>query len=196
MAASKTQPVAVLRAAISAKQRCFAENYVQEALAKQRVLQAPPLEWHFIGTIQANKCRDLAAYFQWVHSVDRLKIAKRLSTLRPARLPPLNLCLQVNVAGETSKSGVTLEALPALVDACATLPNIRLRGLMTMPPQEVDFVKQRYPFSALRHMFEHLQTRHPTLDTLSMGTSEDMEAAIAEGATMVRVGTAIFGARA
>ncbi len=196
LAASKTQAVDTLRAAIAAGQLYFAENYVREALAKIQALDDPRLEWHFIGTVQSNKCRDLARHFQWVQSVDRLKIARRLSALRPAHLPPLNLCLQVNIGHEASKSGVAPDALPSLAEACAALPNIRLRGLMTMPPKVMDFAKQRTPFSELRRLFEDLQSRYPTLDTLSMGTTDDMEAAIAEGTAMLRIGTAIFGARA
>jgi pyridoxal phosphate enzyme (YggS family) len=173
----------------------FGENYLQEALEKQADLTDLPLSWHFIGPIQSNKTRAIAEHFAWVHSVDRLKIAQRLSEQRPAGLPPLNICIQVNVSGEASKSGCTAVDLPALAQAISALPNLRLRGLMAIPEPAATFEAQRAPHRALHALFERLRAEGLALDTLSMGMSADLEAAVAEGATMVRVGTAIFGAR-
>lgn len=195
LAVSKTRPAEDIRAAWEAGQRAFGENYLQEALTKQAALSDLPLVWHFIGPLQSNKTREVAAHFDWVHSVDRLKIAQRLSDQRPAGLPPLNVCLQVNISGEASKSGCLPTELPALAGAVADLPGLRLRGLMCIPEPETDPARQRAPFAALRGLLEQLQPQHPGLDTLSMGMSGDLEAAIAEGATLVRVGTDIFGAR-
>ena len=195
LAVSKTQPATALRAAATSGQRRFGENYLQEALAKIEALADLALEWHFIGPIQSNKTRPIAEHFDWVHSVDRLKIAERLSAQRPPALPPLNICLQVNVSGEASKSGCSLEELPALATAVAQLPHLRLRGLMAIPAPADDFDQQRIPLRELRLALEQLNARGLALDTLSMGMSDDLEAAIAEGATLVRVGSAIFGAR-
>ncbi len=199
LAVSKTFGVDAVLEAVQAGQLAFGENYVREALDKmQAVRTALPshtLEWHFIGPIQSNKTRLIAEHFDWVHSVDREKIAQRLSDQRPLHLPPLHLCIQVNVSGEASKSGLPIEQAPALAHAIAPLPRIRLRGLMTIPEPTDDVVKQRAAFYRLRTLFEQLRAQGLPLDTLSMGMSGDMEAAIAEGATMVRVGTAIFGQR-
>jgi len=192
LAVSKTKPAAALREAYAAGQRDFGENYLQEALDKQRELADLPLTWHFIGPIQSNKTKPIAEHFAWVHSVDRLKIAERLSAQRPAGLPPLNICLQVNVSGEDSKSGCAAAELPALAAAVAALPNLRLRGLMAIPEPSDDPAVQRAAFARLRTLGEELGL---PLDTLSMGMSHDLEAAIAEGATWVRIGTALFGAR-
>lgn len=195
LAVSKTQPAAAIRAAAAAGQTRFGENYLQEALTKMADLADLALEWHFIGPLQSNKTRMVAEHFAWVHSVDRLKLAERLSTQRPAALPPLNVCLQVNVSGEASKSGCTLQDLPALAHAVAALPHLRLRGLMAIPAPAADPAQQRLPFRQLREALERLNAEGLDLDTLSMGMSDDLEAAIAEGTTVVRVGSAIFGAR-
>ncbi len=192
LAVSKTKPAAQLREAFAEGLRDFGENYLQEALGKQQALADLPLVWHFIGPIQSNKTRALAEHFDWVHSVDRLKIAERLSAQRPAHLPPLNICLQVNISEEPSKSGCLPEEVPALAAAIAALPGLRLRGLMAIPAPSTDPAVQRAAFARLRQ----LQAALPLpLDTLSMGMSDDLEAAIAEGATWVRVGSALFGAR-
>ncbi len=196
LAVSKTRPAADLLALYQLGQRRFGENYLQEALQKIDELAAYDIEWHFIGPIQSNKTRDIAANFSWVHSVERLKIARRLSEQRPAGLPPLNICLQVNVSGEASKSGCSLEELPQLAAEVAGLPNIRLRGLMAIPAPSSDFEQQREPFRILRQALKELQAEGLELDTLSMGMSGDLEAAIAEGATLLRIGTALFGPRA
>ncbi len=195
LAVSKTRPVTDIQTAVNLGQNYFAENYLQEAMAKIKFIQKTRLEWHFIGAIQSNKIRNIAKYFQWVHSIDKVKEARKLSELRPDHLPAVNVCLQINISGETGKSGIKPLELKQLAEDCACLPNIRLRGLMAMPAQKVNFDKQRIPFRKLSQLFAELQTQYPELDTLSMGTSIDLEAAIAEGATMVRVGTAIFGAR-
>ena len=192
LAVSKTQPAEAIRAAYAFGQGDFGENYLQEALGKQQELTDLPLCWHFIGPIQSNKTKAIAEHFAWVHSVDRLKIAQRLSEQRPAELPALNICLQVNVSGEASKSGCAPQDLPALAAAVAALPHLRLRGLMAIPEPTDDPAEQRAAFARLRE----LQARLPyELDTLSMGMSHDLESAIAEGATWVRIGTALFGAR-
>jgi len=192
---SKTKPVADIQAAIDAGQSCFAENYLQEAIEKITRLDNAHVNWHFIGPIQSNKTPGIAQYFQWVHTIDRIKVARRLSEQRPKHLPPLNVCLQINISGEKSKSGIEPHALKQLAHDCASLPNIRLRGLMTMPAQNSDFEVQRVPFRQLRLLLTELQTEYPELDTLSMGTTNDLEAAVAEGATILRIGTAVFGAR-
>lgn len=192
LAVSKTKPAAAIREAYAAGLRDFGENYLQEALEKQAELIDLPLIWHFIGPIQSNKTRPIAEHFDWVHSVDRLKIAQRLSEQRPAHLPPLNICLQVNVSAEDSKSGCSPEALPELAKAIAALPNLRLRGLMAIPEPTDDVAAQHAAFAQLRQLRDDLALN---LDTLSMGMSHDLEAAIAEGATWVRIGTALFGAR-
>lgn len=192
LAVSKTKPAAALREAFACGQQDFGENYLQEALAKQAELADLALVWHFIGPIQSNKTRALAEHFAWVHSVDRLKIAERLSAQRPAHLPALNICLQVNVSGEASKSGCAPEELPALATAVAALPGLRLRGLMAIPEPTDDRAAQHAAFARLRQLRDSLPM---PLDTLSMGMSDDLEAAIAEGATWVRIGSALFGAR-
>ena len=198
LAVSKTQPAAAVRAAVAAGQHAFGENYVQEALDKMAALAdlRDRIEWHLIGPLQSNKTRVVAEHFDWVHSVDRLKIAQRLSEQRPAGLPPLNVCLQVNVSGETSKSGLAPAEVSALAHAVAALPHLRLRGLMAIPEPAAEFEAQRLPHRQLRELLERLRAEGLALDTLSMGMSADLEAAIAEGATIVRVGTAIFGERA
>jgi pyridoxal phosphate enzyme (YggS family) len=197
LAVGKTFAAAALREAADAGQHAFGENYVQEALAKIELLRdlRPRLEWHLIGPLQANKTREVAAAFDWVHSVDRLKIAERLSAQRPPELPPLQICLQVNVSGEATKSGLAPAAVPAVAQAVAKLPRLALRGLMAIPEPTATVEAQRRPHRALRELLEDLRARGLALDTLSMGMSADLEAAIAEGATIVRVGTAIFGAR-
>ncbi|WP_110685825.1 YggS family pyridoxal phosphate-dependent enzyme [Salinicola aestuarinus] len=198
LAVSKTKPAAILRQAYLAGQRAFGENYLQEALDKRRELaDLEAIEWHFIGALQSNKTRDVAEHFDWVHAVDRDKILRRLSEQRPEEKGPLDLCLQLNVSGEASKAGVTVDALPALVETALTLPRIRLRGLMALPAPSDDADTQRRAFRQVRETLERLQRQYPeaALDTLSMGMSGDLEAAIAEGATVVRLGTAIFGSR-
>ncbi|EKT4484676.1 YggS family pyridoxal phosphate-dependent enzyme [Pseudomonas putida] len=192
LAVSKTKPASAIREIHAAGVRDVGENYLQEALTKQQALSDLPLIWHFIGPIQSNKTKAIAEHFDWVHSVDRLKIAQRLSDQRPAGLPPLNLCLQVNVSGEDSKSGCAPADLPALAKAVAGLPNLRLRGLMAIPEPTDDRAAQEAAFARLRQLQESLGLG---LDTLSMGMSHDLEAAIAQGATWVRIGTALFGAR-
>ncbi len=199
IAVSKTFGPDAVIAAADAGQRSFGENYLQEALDKKlAVSEARPdlmLEWHFIGPIQSNKTRPIAEHFDWVHAVDREKIAQRLSDQRPAHLPPLQICLQVNVSGEASKSGVAPEALLPLAQIVAAMPGLRLRGLMAIPEPTEDPLKQREPFILLRQLAQRLREAGIDTDTLSMGMSADIAAAIAEGATMVRIGTAIFGQR-
>lgn len=198
LAVSKTKPASMIRQAYACGQREFGENYLQEALDKQAELSdLQEIVWHFIGPLQSNKTRAVAEHFAWVHSVDRIKIARRLSEQRPAALGPLNVCLQVNVSGEASKAGVPPEALEALAAEAAELPNLRLRGLMTIPAPAAGLAAQRQPLAHLRQLQQALQRRHPQmdLDTLSMGMSDDLEAAVLEGATLVRLGTAIFGTR-
>ena len=189
---SKTKPSSALREAYAAGLRDFGENYLQEALGKQAELADLPLCWHFIGPIQSNKTRAIAENFAWVHSVDRLKIAQRLSEQRPEGLEPLNICIQVNVSGEASKSGCTPEDQPALAAAISALPRLKLRGLMAIPEPTEDQAEQAAAFAAVRTLQDQLDL---PLDTLSMGMSHDLEAAIAQGATWVRIGTALFGAR-
>lgn len=195
LAVSKTRTSDELRAIAAAGVRRFGENYLQEALEKIDALRDLEPEWHFIGPIQSNKTRPIAENFDWVHSVDRLKIAQRLSEQRPDNLPPLNICLQINVSGEQSKSGASLDELQALASQVATLPRLRLRGLMAIPAHTEDFETQRQPFRLLHEALTQLNADGLALDTLSMGMSGDLEAAIAEGATMVRIGTALFGPR-
>ena len=192
LAVSKTKPAGALREAHAAGIRDFGENYLQEARAKQVELADLPLSWHFIGPIQSNKTRDIAEHFSWVHSVDRLKIAQRLSEQRPADLEPLNICIQVNVSGEASKSGCTPQDLPALAAAINGLPRLKLRGLMAIPEPTEDRAEQDAAFATVRDLQQSLNLG---LDTLSMGMSHDLESAIAQGATWVRIGTALFGAR-
>ncbi|QEI14011.1 YggS family pyridoxal phosphate-dependent enzyme [Cellvibrio japonicus] len=196
IAVSKTQPPAAIAEAYAWGQRRFGENYLQEALDKQQALHAlDDLQWHFIGPIQSNKTRLIAAHFAWVHSVDRLRIAQRLNDQRPEGLPPLEICIQVNIDDEDTKSGVNLAELPALALAIQPLKRLRLRGLMAIPVATSDTQQQRASFSRLRLAVAALNRQGLALDTLSMGMSGDLEAAIAEGATFVRVGTDIFGAR-
>ncbi len=192
---SKTRPAADIAQLASIGYRAFGESYLQEALGKQEALTGLDLEWHFIGPIQSNKTRPIARYFDWVHSVGREKIARRLSDQRPTDLSPLNVCLQVNISDEAAKSGTGLDALCALASCVDTLPGLRLRGLMAIPARESDFERQRAAFHRLREAFDMLKADGLVLDTLSMGMSGDLEAAIAEGATLVRVGSDIFGAR-
>jgi len=195
LAVSKTWPAESVREAAAAGQRAFGENYVQEGVAKVEALADLDLEWHFIGPLQSNKTRPVANSFAWVHSIDRLKIAQRLSEQRDVFLPPLQVCIQVNVSGEASKSGVSPAELPDLARAVAALPRLKLRGLMTIPEPTSDVALQRSRFAMLRQLMDQLRADGLELDTLSMGMSDDLEAAIAEGSTMVRVGTAIFGSR-
>lgn len=195
LAVSKTHAAEAVGAAHSGGQLHFGESYAQEALEKMQVLHKLPLVWHFIGPLQSNKTRDVAEHFAWVHSVEREKIARRLNEQRPATLPPLNVCLQVNISGEASKSGVSPADVAALARVVAECPRLRLRGLMTIPAPQPEFDQQRTAFRALRELYEQLRASGFDLDTLSMGMSDDLEAAIAEGATLVRVGTAIFGER-
>lgn len=195
LAVSKTWPAASVREAVTAGQRAFGENYAQEALDKAAELADLGLEWHFIGPLQGNKTRLVAENFVWVHSVDRLKIAERLAAQRPPALAPLQICIQVNVSGEASKSGCAPDQAAALAHAAAALPNLCLRGLMTIPEPSDDVSLQRRRFALLRQLRDRIITEGLLLDTLSMGMSHDLEAAIMEGATLVRVGTAIFGER-
>jgi len=198
LAVSKTKPASAIAEAIDAGQRMFGENYVQEGVEKIRYFRekdTADLQWHFIGPLQSNKSRLVAEHFDWCHTVDRLRIASRLSEQRPAEMPPLNVLIQINISDENSKSGIALEELDQLADQVAALPGLRLRGLMAIPAPESDYDRQ---FAVARQMavaFEALKTRFPTVDTLSLGMTDDMAAAIAAGSTMVRIGTAIFGAR-
>ena len=192
VAVSKGQPASALRALAAHGQRAFGENYLQEALEKMSALADLDLSWHFIGRLQANKTREVAARFDWCHSVDRLKVAERLNAHRPPALPPLACCIEVNLSGEASKAGVDYGALDELVAAFAGLPRLTLRGFMSLPAPDANPAAQRAAFGRLRALL----ARFPKLDTLSMGTSDDFEAAIAEGATLVRVGAAVFGPRA
>ena len=195
LAVSKTWPADDVRQAAAAGQKAFGENYVQEGAAKAAELASLELEWHFIGPLQSNKTRQVAERFDWVHSIEREKIARRLSEQRAPDLPPLNVCLQVNVSGEDSKSGVSPSGLPALARAVVQMPRLSLRGLMCIPEPTSDLAVLRGRFAALRGLRDALAAEGIVLDTLSMGMSDDLEAAIAEGSTLVRVGSAIFGAR-
>ncbi len=195
LAVSKTWPAGDVREAACAGQKAFGENYVQEGVDKVGELSGLGLEWHFIGPLQSNKTRLVAESFDWVHSLDRLKIAERLAEQRPDTLPPLQVCLQINVSGEATKSGVEPAAVAELAQRISALPRLRLRGLMAIPAPSDDFAQQCADFRRLREIYQHLQHIGLTLDTLSMGMSHDLEAAIAEGSTLVRVGTAIFGER-
>ncbi|PIE83094.1 MAG: YggS family pyridoxal phosphate-dependent enzyme [Candidatus Contendobacter odensis] len=198
LAVSKTCPTSAIRAMVEAGQQCFGENYVQEVSQKiaSPELATLNLEWHFIGPLQANKTRSIAKNVTWVHSVDRLKIAERLNAQRPEAQPPLNICLQVNIDQEDTKSGFNEHEIPEIAQAITTLPRLRLRGLMGIPAPATDFEAQRRPFARLRILLEQLNATGLALDTLSMGMSNDLEAAIAEGTTLVRIGTALFGTRA
>jgi PLP dependent protein len=193
LAVSKTKPAKDIAAAYQWGLRHFGESYCQEALKKQQELGAFDITWHFIGPIQSNKTKAIATHFDWVHSVDSLKIAKRLSEQRPAALPPLNICLQVNISGEQSKSGIILDELPQLCELVAELPHIRLRGVMAIPAPATDFEEQRQPYKKLYQAVAKLG--NPKLDTFSFGMTGDLKAAIAEGATIIRIGTALFGTR-
>ena len=195
LAVSKTWPAADVREAAACGQSAFGENYVQEGVGKIEALAGAGLEWHFIGPLQSNKTRQVAERFAWVHTIDRLKIAERLSAQRPEHLPPLQVCVQVNVSGEASKSGVAPEEAAGLAQEVAKLPHLRLRGLMAVPEPTEDECMLSRQFALLRTLYEELKTAGLPLDTLSMGMSHDLESAIAAGATMVRIGTAIFGAR-
>jgi hypothetical protein len=195
MAVSKTQPVAAVESAWAAGQVDFGENYLQDATPKLDAFAGRPGLWHFIGALQSNKSREVAERFQWMHTLDRDSIARRLSEQRPARLPLLQVCLQVNVSDESSKGGVMPERVAALADAVAVFPRLKLRGLMAIPAPAEDFEAQRAPFRVLRELLEDIKKRGHDVDTLSMGMSDDLEAAIIEGATIVRIGTAIFGKR-
>ena len=195
LAVSKTFAPDVIREAYRAGQRLFAESYVQEAVDKIEVLRDLPIEWHFIGPIQSNKTRAIAENFAWVHSVDRLKIAERLSEQRPTHMPPLQTCLQINISGEASKSGVDPDQAGALAHAIAKLPGLKLRGLMAVPAPSDNVAEQRFYFAQLRELRDELNREGLKMDELSMGMSHDFVAAIMEGATIVRIGTAIFGER-
>jgi PLP dependent protein len=195
LAVSKTHPASCIREAYRCGVRDFGENYVQEALGKIAQIAQTDINWHLIGPIQSNKTRDIAGNFQWVHSVDRIKIAARLNEQRPAELPPLNVCIQVNISQETSKSGLPLAEVPGLCNAISSMPNLRLRGLMAIPAPGGDFQQQRQVYQPLAAVFRELSYRYPWFDTLSIGMSSDFDAAIAEGSTLVRIGTAIFGNR-
>lgn len=195
LAVSKTRSVDEICTARECGQFDFGENYVQEAVDKILQINDSHLIWHFIGPVQSNKTRQIAGYFQWVHSVDRVKIAQRLNAARPGHLPPLNICIQINISHENSKSGVSPADLPQLVADCRNLPHLRLRGLMALPEPSTDIGLQRNPFRQVKMLLDSVSSPLMPLDTLSMGTTQDMEAAIAEGATIVRIGTALFGAR-
>lgn len=195
LAVSKTCPPADIARALAAGQRDFGENYLQEALPKMDALRDSGARWHFIGRIQSNKTRELAARFDWVHTLDRERIARRLNDQRPTELPPLNICLQVNLDREPQKGGLDPDALAAVAHAVADLPRLRLRGLMTIPAPREDFTAQRDVFARLRDHLEQLRALGLELDTLSMGMSGDLRAAIAAGSTLLRIGTAIFGER-
>lgn len=195
LAVSKRKPADMIETAITAGQLDFGENYLQEALEKISAINHANVHWHFIGPIQSNKTREIAEHFHWAHTIDRLKIAKRLSEQRPQELPPLNVCIQLNISEEESKSGIMTSELPHLAAEIDALPRLKLRGLMALPKPSEALDEQREQFRAVRHCFEDLRQRGMSLDTLSLGTSGDMEAAIAEGSTIVRIGTALFGAR-
>lgn len=195
LAVSKTWPLDCVLAAAEAGQRTFGENYVQEGVDKAIATVNRDLTWHFIGPLQSNKTRLVAEHFAWVHSIERLKVAQRLSAQRPTTLPPLQVCVQINVSGEASKSGCAPDEALALCQAIARLPGLQLRGLMAIPEASDDRAAQRAPCRQLRQIYENIQAAGLPLDTLSMGMSHDLEAAVAEGATIVRIGTAIFGER-
>ena len=195
LAVGKAQPLELLAAAADSGVSDFGESYLQEALAKIAALQGRALTWHFIGRLQANKTRPIAAAFSWVHGLDRVRVAERLAAQRPRETPPLNVCLEVNIAGEAGKGGVMAAELPALAAAVSRIPRLTLRGLMCIPPEETEPARQRAWFARLRGLRDDLNAGGYSLDTLSMGMSADFEAAIAEGATIVRLGTVLFGAR-
>ena len=195
LAVSKTRPPEAVRAAIAAGQHAFGENHLQDAMAKVEALGGQSVSWHFIGAVQSNKTRPIAGHFDWVHSIDREKIAVRLSARRPAERGPLDVCIEVDVSGEDTKSGISPEGVEPLARTVRELPGLRLRGLMAIPRPEPDFESQRIPFRLLREILDDLNAKGLGLDTLSMGMTGDLEAAIAEGATIVRIGTAVFGPR-
>ncbi len=194
LAISKTQPAEVIQAAYDAGLRAFGENYLQEAIEKQPLLP-DDIEWHCTGPVQSNKSKLVAEHFDWCHTVDSLKLAERLNSQRPAALPPLNICIQLHIGGEESKSGIAVSEVPAMAAALSQLPRLRVRGIMTIPPASEDPVEQRRWFAEARAVYEQLRAQLPQVDTLSMGMSGDMEAAIAEGSTMIRIGSALFGPR-
>jgi pyridoxal phosphate enzyme (YggS family) len=195
LAVSKKHPAAMIREAYQYGLRRFGENYLQEALEKMHQLADLDIEWHFIGPIQSNKTREIASHFDWVHSVDRLKIARRLNEQRPDNLPPVNICLQINISHESSKSGMSLDELDDICENISHMQRISLRGLMAVPAATESLEQQRLPFRVLRLRLQDLQNKYPHMDTLSMGMTNDMQAAIAEGANLIRIGTGIFGAR-
>ncbi len=195
VAVSKTKPAGMIRELADLGQRAFGENYLQESRQKQHELRDLDLEWHFIGHIQSNKTKDIAENFSWAHGVDRIKIARRLSDQRPAELAPINICLQVNLEGEISKSGVSPDEVVNIANEISTLPNIKLRGLMAIPAPDKPHDQQRQVFSVMKALLDELNAQTRAYDVLSMGMTDDMEAAIAEGATHIRIGTALFGPR-
>jgi pyridoxal phosphate enzyme (YggS family) len=195
LAVSKAQPLELVAAAADAGLKDFGESYLKEGLAKIAALRQRPLTWHFVGRLQANKTRPIAEEFAWVHALERLHVAERLAAQRPVHAPPLNVCLQVNLAGEPSKAGVAPGELPQLARAVAALPRLALRGLMCLPPEETEVARQRAWFAQLRALLDQLNAGGARLDTLSMGMSGDFEAAILEGASIVRLGTVLFGPR-
>ena len=195
LAVTKNQALDAISQAVAAGQLAFGENYLQEALPKIAYFSEKNLEWHFIGPIQSNKTKKIAEHFSWVHSVASIKIAKRLNDQRPAHLPPLHVCIEVNISHEQTKAGVDFDSILALADYCAGMPRLKLRGLMAIPAPQNNFTEQRTEFHKLVVLYKFLNEKNFMLDTLSMGMSDDWEAAIAEGATMIRIGTAIFGAR-
>ena len=195
LAVSKTKPPEAVRAAVAAGQRAFGENHLQDAMPKVEALGGQSVSWHFIGAVQSNKTRPIARHFDWVHGIDREKIAVRLSARRPAERGPLDVCIEVDASGEDTKSGISPEGVEPLARIVRELPGLRLRGLMAIPRPEPDFESQRVPFRLLREILDDLNAKGLGLDTLSMGMTRDLEAAIAEGATIVRIGTAVFGPR-
>ena len=195
LAVSKTRSIQDIITAAGHGQRDFGENYAQEAITKITSLTGHNLVWHFIGPVQSNKTQAIAAYFDWVHSADRIKIIKRLNDARPDHLAPINLCIQINISKEPSKTGIRPDDLEQLLSECSNFPGVRVRGLMTLPKPGNDFEQQRLQFRELKKLLEKINMNDGRYDTLSMGTSDDFEAAIAEGSTIIRIGTAIFGAR-
>jgi len=195
IAVSKTRKIEEIISAINENQRHFGENYCQEAIEKIRIINKPEIVWHFIGPIQSNKTNQIARYFDWVHTVDRIKIARRLDKVRPENLPPLNVCIQVNTSREVTKSGISIEEIEDFIDEIKDYKHIKVRGLMSLPKIKLNIDEQRDSYLSLKKVFNQLKKNKPELDTLSIGTTQDMEAAIAEGATFVRIGTAIFGRR-
>jgi len=195
IAVSKTRKIEEIISAINENQRHFGENYCQEAIEKIKTIREPEIVWHFIGPVQSNKTNQIARYFSWVHTVDRIKIARRLDEMRPKNMPPLNVCIQVNTSGEITKSGIPIEQIEGFIDEIKDYKHIRIRGLMSLPEIKSNTDEQRTSFRSLKKIFNQLRKNKPEFDTLSIGTTQDMEAAIAEGATFVRIGTAIFGSR-